>query len=274
MAARKPQKGLDKFQYALVASGRPKMTALFRSKKKAKLLLDEIHKEIFELGPPTPPGKPTGRSRYRQWLMHHFSEILRALDTMKDVEFYIGRFPYRKATIVKHRHVQFHVEAFLHEIYILRGRLAQFLAFIERSHRSDPRLPEIKDACGVLNSFVVESMKKGVAIRGSHVHRWRLSDTKIERLHAISFYTLGPKSKLTRVFKTFYEAEYRKTRKLWRGWIAEGIAEAQTIVDAYFDGAGTAKTGGSRKCLKGMVRPERFELPTFWFVARRSIQLS
>ncbi len=28
------------------------------------------------------------------------------------------------------------------------------------------------------------------------------------------------------------------------------------------------------KCLKNMVRPERFELPTFWFVARRSIQLS
>jgi hypothetical protein len=25
---------------------------------------------------------------------------------------------------------------------------------------------------------------------------------------------------------------------------------------------------------KKMVRPERFELPTFWFVARRSIQLS
>jgi hypothetical protein len=26
--------------------------------------------------------------------------------------------------------------------------------------------------------------------------------------------------------------------------------------------------------LESMVRPERFELPTFWFVARRSIQLS
>jgi hypothetical protein len=25
---------------------------------------------------------------------------------------------------------------------------------------------------------------------------------------------------------------------------------------------------------KRMARPERFELPTFWFVARRSIQLS
>jgi hypothetical protein len=28
------------------------------------------------------------------------------------------------------------------------------------------------------------------------------------------------------------------------------------------------------KCLMRMARPERFELPTFWFVARRSIQLS
>jgi hypothetical protein len=26
--------------------------------------------------------------------------------------------------------------------------------------------------------------------------------------------------------------------------------------------------------IRRMVRPERFELPTFWFVARRSIQLS
>jgi hypothetical protein len=29
-----------------------------------------------------------------------------------------------------------------------------------------------------------------------------------------------------------------------------------------------------RKLLKRVVRPERVELPTFWFVARRSIQLS
>jgi hypothetical protein len=33
---------------------------------------------------------------------------------------------------------------------------------------------------------------------------------------------------------------------------------------------------GDKKALvvEMMVRPERFELPTFWFVARRSIQLS
>ena len=34
----------------------------------------------------------------------------------------------------------------------------------------------------------------------------------------------------------FYESEYWKTRKQWRGWIAGGgIASAQKLVDAYFD---------------------------------------
>jgi hypothetical protein len=78
-------------------------------------------------------------------------------------------------------------------------------------------------------------MKKGIAIRGSHVHKWRLSDTKIDRLNAIRFYTLGPGTELERVFRAFYEAEYRKTRKQWRGWITGGIMEAQKLVDAYFD---------------------------------------
>jgi hypothetical protein len=45
--------GLEKFQMAVVADGMPAMKRLLRSKK-AKLLMHEIHKEIFELGPPTP----------------------------------------------------------------------------------------------------------------------------------------------------------------------------------------------------------------------------
>jgi hypothetical protein len=235
MAARKPQNGFDKFRSALGDSLWPDMRRWLRSEKHAKLLLDEIHKEIFGLGPPTPPGKPTGRRRYIQWLTHHCSEIDNTLLTMEDIEFYIGRFPYRKTPITKHRHLQFHVEAFLHEFYILKERLLQFLVFIERQHRRDPRLPGIKAACGVLKESVIDSMKRGIAIRGSHVHRWRLSDTKIQRLNAINFYNLMPDIKIRKVFKPFYEAEYRKTRKQWRGWIVAGIEAAQKLVDSYFD---------------------------------------
>ena len=111
----------------------------------------------------------------------------------------------------------------------------QFLKFVERQYRRDPRLPQIKGACAVLNTLVIDSMKRGIAIRRSHVHRWRMSDTKIDRLNAISFYTMMPNKKIKRVFNEFYESEYRKTRKQWRGGITGGIAEAQKLVNAYFD---------------------------------------
>ena len=60
-------------------------------------------------------------------------------------------------------------------------------------------------------------------------------NAKIDRLHAISFYTMMPNKKIKGVFGVFYEAEYRKTRKQWRSWITAGIAEAQKLADAYFD---------------------------------------
>jgi hypothetical protein len=237
MVARKLSslKGLERFLRAFIEEGVPDMTRWLQSKKKSRLLLDEVHKHIFDLGPPTPPGKGTWRTKYYQWLMHHSSEILTTLDTMKDIEFYVGRFPYSKAKIAKHRHLQFHIEAFLQEIYILQQRLIQFLTFIARQHRRDPRLPQIQAACKVLNDFVIDAMKKGIAIRGSHVHKWRLSDTQIDRLHGINLHTMMPNKEIKKAFEAYYESEYRKIRKQWRKWIASGIAEARNLVDAYFD---------------------------------------
>ena len=101
-------KGLDKFQAALMNDGLPAMVGWLKSKKKAGLLMTEVHKHIFELGPPTPPGKPTGRSRYYQWLMQHVSEILTSIDTMKDIEFYAGRFPYAEEVTADFVYVRLH----------------------------------------------------------------------------------------------------------------------------------------------------------------------
>jgi hypothetical protein len=228
-------KGLEKSQAALLAAGMPDMIRWLRSKKKAKLLMDEVRKEIFELGPPTPPAKPTGRIRYSQWLHHHSSEIARALDTMKDVKFYIGRFPCRKTQISKHRHLQFHVEAFLHELYILQQRLLQFLVFIEPStgrtracRESRPRA-----ACSRLRDRFNEEGDRDSRQPCAQVEDVRHKDRALagnQVLHA-----RPPSSELTRVFNAFYEAEYKKTRNQWRGWITDGIAEAQNLVNVYFD---------------------------------------
>ena len=215
MAARKLSslKGSDKFLFAMAQDGKRDMERWLRSKRKSKLLMAEVHKHIFELGPPTPPHKHTPRSRYRQMVGHHFYEIFRCIDTMRDIEFYIGRFPYSEAKVEKHRHLQFHVEAFLHELYILQLRLVNFVTFIQRKHCKDPRHTQVKVACDVLADFVTKAMRKAAELRGSHVHRWRLADTQLDRLNGISLYTKMPSKKIQRVFKAYYESEYRRIRK-------------------------------------------------------------
>jgi hypothetical protein len=99
----------------------------------------------------------------------------------------------------------------------------------------DPRLPAIKDLCAALKEFVLKSMEKGTRLRGSHVHRARLSDTKIERLRTIGLHTRFRGPKLAAAMRAFYRVEYRKTRKKWTAWIAEGNSSARKMLDAYFD---------------------------------------
>jgi hypothetical protein len=228
-------KGLDKFQAALMNDGLPAMVEWLKSKKKADLLMTEVHKHIFELGPPTPPEKRTGRSNYYQLLTYHLAEIQTTLDTMRDIEFYMGRFPYSEEKVAKHRHLIFHVQAFLNELYILQQRLLGFLKFIERQHRKDTRLDNIKVVCEALRGFVTESMKKGVAIRGSHVHEWRLSDNDHDRLIGISLYTKMPNEEIQEAFAAYYDSEYKKIRRRRREWVASGIGVSRELVDAFFD---------------------------------------
>ena len=102
-------KGLDKFQAALANDVLPGMIDWMKSKKKSKLLMEEFRKDIFDLGLPTPPGKWTGRGNYHQLLTYHLAEIQTTLDTMRDIEFYMSRFPYSEVKIAPHRHLIFHV---------------------------------------------------------------------------------------------------------------------------------------------------------------------
>jgi hypothetical protein len=228
-------KGLGKFHAALANDVLPDMVRWLKSKKKSKLLMEEVHKHIFDLGPPTPPGRRTGRKNYHQLLTYHLAEIQTTLDTMRDIEFYMGRFPYSEAKVARHRHLMFHVQAFLNELYILQQRLLRLLAFIERQHRKDARLDHIKDVCAVLENFVIDSMKKGVAIRGRHVHEWRLSDNDQDRLIGMSLYMMAPSRNVQKEFKVYYDSEYKRIRRSRREWVASGIGVSQELVDAYFD---------------------------------------
>lgn len=61
-------------------------------------------------------------------------------------------------------------------------------------------------------------------------------DTYIDRLGSIHLHSLIEDRKLKRLFKLFYEEEYRKCRARWKKWMAESNASITKLLDAYFDG--------------------------------------
>ncbi len=80
------------------------------------------------------------------------------------------------------------------------------------------------------------ALDKCVQSRGSHVHQYRMWDTYIDRLGSIHLHSLIEDRKLKRLFKLFYEEEYRKCRARWKKWMAESNASITKLLDAYFDG--------------------------------------
>src|ERR1035438_7288800 len=103
--------GLENFTTSLNRAMKDDLDKLFKSNKKSKLLMKEIHKHIFDLGEPTPVSKRTLRQTHLSKVFDGYFEILKSLDVLCDIEFYISRFPYRTAFIPKHGHLQFYAEA-------------------------------------------------------------------------------------------------------------------------------------------------------------------
>jgi hypothetical protein len=229
----------NKFMEALTAVMLQDLREVQKDEKKANVLNQRANKYLFGNGPEAPQLNVTARERYIGDLFSHFSEVSLAFITLKDIEFYIRRFPYDVSKISKHRHLQFLVEAYLNEIYILEQRLLTFLTFIDRQHKGDPRLPQIKAKCKPLRKGVQTSFEELVGTRGSHVHQVRFSDRQLNRLAAFELLGLPGASdrdagKMATAMRARYNSEYWKARTHFREWIRKTNSRMTALLDVYF----------------------------------------
>jgi hypothetical protein len=231
--------GYKKFMGALTAVMLQHLRDVHKDEKRATVLNQRGMKYLFDAGPDVAAPDLTERERYVGGLVWHFSEVALAAETLKDIEFYIRLFPYDVSKISKHRHLQFLVEAYLHEIYILEQRLSAHLKFIERQHKADPRLSQVKARCQTLKKDIQIYLKELVSTRGSHVHETRFSDRRLGRLAA--FELLGmpdnrdkDEGKMATAMRARYESEYRKARTRFREWIRKTNSQMSALLDLYF----------------------------------------
>lgn len=230
------RKGLGKFQRALLDAVQADLLPITRGKKR-KLLGETIHNHVFDLPGPRqlPSENKSPRQEYLGKLFRGFLEISKCMETLEDIQFYIGRFPFQTTQVTRGRYLQFHYEAYLHEMYMLEQRLLQYSTLIERRYRKGALSEEIGGLCEKLRKLVKEVLKGIVTLRSGHVHQSRIWDESIDRLGAMELLMHGAETGFTQALKSYYRLEYPTIRKRWCTKLRENNKAVSRLLDVYFD---------------------------------------
>lgn len=204
--------------------------------RERKPLSDALANHIFDLpGPTVVGGNFSGRQIHHSKIFKEFEEVSQSFDRLNDIEFYVGRFPFQNTTISRERYLQFHVESYLHEVYVLEQRLLRYLKVVERQFRNDSRLSEIRARCEILREVVRRALTNPVKLRGVHVHEERFSDKGLSRLRTIALLSDNGDDSLAPTMKSLYQWEHQKIKKHWKETIAANNVSTRDMLDTYFD---------------------------------------
>lgn len=164
-------------------------------------------------------------------LFYGLAEIVKSRDTLTDVEFYVNRFPFSRTRITPEQYLQFHVEVYYSELYILRERLSKYVTFLERQYLRDSRLPNVKTVFKAINELVTRTLNGAINVRSAHVHETRFVDDGIDRLSTLGLLMRSKDNKLAEIMTKQYRAEHRKVKRLWHNRIAKNNQAVVQLLD-------------------------------------------
>jgi hypothetical protein len=89
---------------------------------------------------------------------------------------------FSRTRVDKVRFLRFAIEAWLHELYMLRERLYALAAMLHRAYRNDQRSPQAVEVAAAMRAIAKHSLDSVVRARDAHVHESRFADTEIRQL--------------------------------------------------------------------------------------------
>ncbi|MDP9315940.1 MAG: hypothetical protein M3R24_34645 [Chloroflexota bacterium] len=224
-------KGFEKFESAIAQAGSKILSPILRSNHAE--LEEVIGNHLFDdEGSITLSRQPSSDEKFYGMLLSGFSEIASSYESLQDIEIYVTRFPFSNSRVSKARYLRFVVEAYLHEVYILQQRLSSYLKTVQRQYRKHKNSEKIKDITEGLGNLVTKPLEGITRVRGTHVHQSRYTNRKLDKLKAIE---LVLSIEVDNLLMSFYEIEYRKTRKEWKTTIKVANENIRDLLDNYFD---------------------------------------
>jgi hypothetical protein len=182
----------------------------------------------FRSSGPTPILSPD--ERFAADSFQAFMEVGETLQRLLDIELYVRRFPFRETRVTRERYIRFHIEAYFHEVYILRERLLTLAKRTTRAYKKTDRRALAFDVEGRIRT-IHSALDDVIAVRSRHVHEQRFDETRLRNLGAIE---LIERNSTDPIWTSFLGEQYPKVRKYWVGWVKEMNAVVQQLLDGYF----------------------------------------
>jgi len=201
---------------------------------------DPEYKEVFVNqilgldGPKQMKRKITTSFTFFSKLYIGFKEISDSYYCLIDIETYISRFPYGDTMISKTRHLAYHMENYINEVYILKERLTSYFNIIGRLYRKDKKHPNILKITKSLFSFVNNSLKGIIDTRGSHVYKARFNDEDIDKLSTQELLAVHGGEEL-QLIGNIFKMDYRAKRKKYKVIIKRNNTSIKQMLDACFE---------------------------------------
>lgn len=223
-------RGIEKFSSAITESTQPIVEKILGEVNREKaievmgnILFDEPGERYFGL-------TPSPKENLLRKILSGFVEIESTFEVLRDIPFYLMRFPSKHPQVSKTRFLNYHVGNYFNEIYILRERLRSYQRVIARIYKNDPRLKETRKHIEKFE-LLVSSFDDIVSLRGKHVHQKRYGDEDFERLNLYEHSANLDDP----IFNRIYPLALREYRKKWLKTFSENNNTVKIILDAYFE---------------------------------------
>jgi len=222
----------DKFQSYLYREGRPIIEV---AEQHMEELEQVFRNELFDLeGKRVVDRNLSQREIFFREVFYRFIEIHTSYIVLKDIEVYIGRFPYSKDNISKVRNLHYNISNYMNEMYILKERLSSYLTKIGRLYKKDRRHQKILKSTRLIFKMVSNRLSGITKTRDVHVHQLRYTDKDLKRLNTLELLLQTGSLDFFEQFPDFYEFEYRNIRRKWKKIVKQNNEALRELFNIYF----------------------------------------
>jgi hypothetical protein len=169
-------------------------------------------------------------------LFRPMSEILKSIESIENISVYMRTFPYKKQDISKVNYLCYHIENYLHEIYILYKRMEAYKNIIKKEYKAQTNATNIESIEKIWKS-VDKAMKGIINMRGWHTHRYRYAADDLDSLATIELFVKGYQDNKDKPFycePVYLDRLFRQVRQKRVKDIKESIKNLGDILEIYF----------------------------------------